>query len=196
MDAGLVRIVAPMIEPVGPEAVMAEARLEDTDELDLIEIYISAAREHVESFIKRSLLRQTWELTVATFPDVVPLWRGPLLRLSQSPQIEPVTVAYLDDDNNSQAWTGFQLLEHADPPILRRLSNGSWPATGAVITYTAGYGELPTDVPAPLRLAITRLAAFWYDVRLPIPTESAKADELPFMVSAMLHPYRCIWPGW
>ncbi len=55
------------------------------------------------------------------------------------------------------------------------------------ITFTAGYGPTPSDVPAPLRQAMLLLVSYGYEHR-------DSTDGLPLMVQALIAPYRVVTP--
>ncbi len=57
------------------------------------------------------------------------------------------------------------------------------------IAFTAGYGDEPTDVPAPIRQALTLLVAHWFERREPVVL-GVGAQEVPTTVAGLLLPYR------
>jgi uncharacterized phiE125 gp8 family phage protein len=75
-----------------------------------------------------------------------------------------------------------------------RLGAPAWPkpgrpANGIEIAFTAGYGPVAADVPAPIRQAILLLIAHWYEHRSPLE-DGIHTEPLPNMVSELLAPYR------
>lgn len=81
---GLVRIVAPAIEPLTLAETKLYLRKDGTAEDTLITDLISVAREHAEIFLKRSLLTQTWQMTLADYaPECLRLPMGPIQELSE-----------------------------------------------------------------------------------------------------------------
>ena len=69
----------------------------------------------------------------------------------------------------------------------------SWPATrgyinDVIIRFLAGYGDLGSDVPQPLRHAILMLVAFWYEQRETAADRSM--TEVPLGFDALIAPYR------
>ena len=57
------------------------------------------------------------------------------------------------------------------------------------IAFTAGYGDAATDVPAPIRRALTLLVALWFERREPVVL-GLGASEVPTTIAALLLPYR------
>ena len=83
------------------------------------------------------------------------------------------------------------------PPRLVR-TGVIWPqpgkaANGVEIDFTAGYGALATDVPAPLREALLLLIAHWYENREPIAV-GAPEMLVPGTVAQLIAPFqvKCI----
>jgi uncharacterized phiE125 gp8 family phage protein len=95
---------------------------------------------------------------------------------------------------------------NVDSGVLRRLagdgtSDGWWPASRIVVTYSAGF-DLPTDTPAALQKAATRLVKAYYDTAdrdlsvrsLDVPGVLSRTyldfEHLPFDAEALLAPFR------
>jgi hypothetical protein len=95
---------------------------------------------------------------------------------------------------------------NVDSGVLRRLagdgtSDGWWPASRIVVTYSAGF-DLPTDTPAALQKAATRLVKAYYDTAdrdlslrssdIPGVHNATYLDfeHLPFDAEALLAPFR------
>jgi uncharacterized phiE125 gp8 family phage protein len=119
---------------------------------------IQTAREHVETFLRRALITQTWKLTLDDFPagDIISLPRPNLLTVS--------TFKYLDWANVEQdvdAATYTVDTETFPGRIIRKWGE-SWPLArpemGAVrIVFTAGYGPAASDVPEAIKHAMKLL---------------------------------------
>lgn len=157
----LVRLTPPAVLPV----TLAEAKLHfrvDFEEDDAaIEFYLRAATEHLDGrdgLLGRCLITQVWRLTLDRFtPSIV-------LPLPPCQSVEEV--AYVDDIGNARTFTALHVegLGGVDGARLSPVS--PWPDGGPVtITFTAGYGDSPEDVPAPIRQAILTRACQLYDTR-------------------------------
>ena len=57
------------------------------------------------------------------------------------------------------------------------------------VAFTAGYGDEPEDVPAPIRQALLLLVAHWFERREPVVLGAAP-QEVPATVAGLLLPYR------
>jgi uncharacterized phiE125 gp8 family phage protein len=57
------------------------------------------------------------------------------------------------------------------------------------VAFTAGYGDEASDVPAPIRHAVTLLVAHWFERREPVVL-GASPQEVPATVAGLLLPYR------
>jgi uncharacterized phiE125 gp8 family phage protein len=75
------------------------------------------------------------------------------------------------------------------------LLNGALPASvpralnAYEVFFTAGYGDEPEDVPAPIRQALLMLVAHWFERREPVVLGAAP-QEVPATVAGLLLPYR------
>lgn len=190
----LVRTVAPTVEPITTGDVIAQARVaSDTPELGLVRDYMIAAREWAEAYTERSFLTQTWRMEFDwRFPAEVRLRRGPVSAVS--------SIAYTDTAGDAQTLSSslYQVDLASDPPRIRPAYGQQWPEVreqyAAVrVTYVAGYGAAAYQVPQPIRNAITMLAAYWFDQRVPV-AEKALVD-VPWGTKALLDPYRSQWYG-
>jgi uncharacterized phiE125 gp8 family phage protein len=71
-----------------------------------------------------------------------------------------------------------------------------WPrpglsALGIEIAFTAGYGNVASAVPAPLRQALLLLVAHWYEHREPVHIGGAVVA-VPDTIASLLAPYRMV----
>lgn len=159
------RITEPAVEPVSIAEAKAHLRIDQdfTDDDLYVQSLISAARIHVENASSRTLILSQWQMKL----DVFPGWDIELPK----PPIAPgdVTVSYIPSDSAylPVLFANFRVDRDSTPAVIRPQWNGSWPsARGAEndvsITYWAGYGQSPQDVPAPARHCVLMLAAGWY----------------------------------
>lgn len=166
---------APVAEPITLAELKAHLNVAGTADDTLLTTIIVAARATVERLAHRTLLSQNWRLTLDAVPDggIVPLPLSPLqavtaVRVADAAGVWttlPAT-AYLTD----LAGDGPRLLFTGAPPVPGR------PIGGLEIDLTAGYGELPADVPPPLVQAVRMLAAHWYRERGNSPAPKVPDD--------------------
>jgi uncharacterized phiE125 gp8 family phage protein len=185
----IVRTVDADQEPVTVDQAKAHARINTDDDDALLATYITAARQYCEKITGRAFLTQTWRLSLEHFPfwryrprgvastqhyhwAGVPNWWRPVILLPRPNLIAVSSITYLDTTGAEQTLDSSLYLVDTDglPGAVQPQYNATWPFTtiqrGAVkVTYTAGYGDDPEDVPATLQLAILQLVAHWYENR-------------------------------
>jgi uncharacterized phiE125 gp8 family phage protein len=107
------------------------------------------------------------------------------------PEIEIISVKYVDPQGNEQTWPFPTPIYWDDLPAIRGRQ------ADLKIRYRAGYGSQDpqnegvwvNSVPAPIKIAILMLVAQWYRKREAISIGDA-IHALPFAVEALLSPYR------
>jgi len=161
---GLTEATAPASEPVTKAEAKLFARIDITDDDDLVDALIEAARREVESFTRRSLINTTWDMTLDCFPATILLPRSPLSSVT--------SISYVDTSGTTQTLTS--TLYRVDTASLPgRITNAygqTWPATQAVtnavtVKFVAGYGATAASVPEPMKLAIKIMINDWYEHR-------------------------------
>ncbi|HYD58965.1 MAG TPA: phage head-tail connector protein [Noviherbaspirillum sp.] len=149
----LVQTTPPAEEPIS----LAEARLQlkltaddPTTEDPLIETYISAARQYAEAYTGRSFITQGWRLVLDGFPRCVELEKGVVQTIS--------AITYRDMAGQWQTLDSSVYATELSgcPGLVSEAFGQAWPQTlpqiGSVrIDYTAGYGDVASDVPAGIR---------------------------------------------
>jgi len=178
----------PAIEPVTLTNVKLHLRLATTavaaaaytDEDDLLNALILAARRYAENYTYRAFITQTWIAYLDTFPAV--------LRLPYPP-FQSTTSVVVEGD----AYTAFDssvagILTPTDTWPLLSSSPGADPI---VITFIAGYGDAAADVPQEIVQAILLMIGHWYNNR-EATIIGVSAITLPLAVDALLGPYRWI----
>jgi len=150
----------------------------------VVQGFILAAREYVETATKRKIAQQQWLLTVDEFPGRQvddyrpPTWRYGIFRLPFPPLISVDQVQYIDPGvTGGQPFalttlspTMWMFDNKTEPGRLAPAPFQVWPATNPLafqavqITFTCGF--MSADfVPASLKLAIKLLAAHFYENR-------------------------------
>ena len=158
----------PAQEPVGLEEMKAWARIDDADSDATISGNIVMARRWVETFTQRALITQTYTYKIDRFP-------GPITTVIELPGgfTQTLTsIAYLDTDGNPQTWTASDYIADltSEPALVGLAYNIDWPLIRlwdlpVTLTYSAGYGDDPGDVPEELRTSIKIIAAEHYENR-------------------------------
>lgn len=86
---------APTVEPISVDQALCHLREDEDDaQIDLIKGLIRAARQYVENYTRRVLVRQTWRLTYDCFPSLIELPILPVRAVS--------SVKYIDTADTEQ----------------------------------------------------------------------------------------------
>ena len=200
----LALVTAPASEPVTLVEAKAWARIDGDDEDDLITGLITSARQAAEEYLRRSLISQTWKLTLdlacsglshlpegvydlpvsalyGDLPSTIPLPKGPVSAIT--------SVVTYDLDNASSTFDSSNYRVDASGDRLILNYGAIWPSnirpqSGCEITYVAGYGANASDVPRPIRTGILIHAASLYEQR------GMCDDPLPVAVQRQYANYR------
>lgn len=188
-----VLLVPPAVLPVGREEVKLHCRVDGDDEDSLIDGLVLAATMLLDGYsgvLGRCLISQTWMQAYTGWCPQMPL---PFADC-QNPQVSCLDRAGVWRQVPARA---FEIVRGARGDRLRYLDGFTAPALNADvahpvrITFTAGYGTTPADVPAPIRQAIKLTVGFWYEHRdLDPDTPPAAGGALPWVADRILSPYR------
>jgi uncharacterized phiE125 gp8 family phage protein len=192
-------ITAPTAKPLIPTDVGDQIRADITDESMLIDLYISAITAKAESYIKRALITQTWELSLDMFPinqsRFIASQRINGIALPMSPVQSIVSVKYIDINGTEQTLASMEYsLTGDDPNVLVSGYNKFWPdyrmQPGAIkIRYTAGYGNEATDIPEGIRAWILMNVASLYENRESVVIGKGALVELTTLADGLLNDY-------
>lgn len=197
----LVQTVNPAIEPVSLEEARLQVRLTDDDtevEDPLIDIWIAAARRHAEMETGLSLITQGWRLVLDGFPGCIELERGPVQEITQLTYRDMAgvqqTVTWNAPENSMQRSIDGTLIADLSGPVARVMPafGRTWPIAipelGAVtVTYTAGLGDSPSDVPEGIKTWMLMRVGLMNDNRESVT--DGRLVSLPY-VDFQLDPYR------
>lgn len=191
------QVTPPAVEAVTTADVLAHLRLEaeQTDTADVAAKIGEAVGwlDGRDGILGRALITQTWCLVLDRFPrGAITLPLPPLQLVESIAYTQPGgSTATLPLSDYVVAGIGTN-----DPARILPARDKAWPATddypeAVRITFRAGYGAAPEDVPAPLRGAIKMLAAHLYENRETAVIGTIVAD-LPLGFSDAVSPYR-LW---
>jgi uncharacterized phiE125 gp8 family phage protein len=191
MPLSLVQVTPPATEPVSVDELKMHLRL-DTDVQDtMLAVLITAARQMLEETLWRQFVMATWSLSLDTWQTVIAVPRPPLVNMVPTVGEPDLGIAYIDSSGVVQVLdpATYQVDTASQPGRIKLtsmppLGDGLTPVT---VTYQAGYGDLATDVPAPLRQAILLCAADMYE-----HTEAQAEQRLTenLTVCRLIGPYR------
>lgn len=170
---GLTVITAPEVEPISLTEAKAQLRVEHTDEDDLLDSLIVAARELSEAYTGRRWITQELRLTLEGWPCVNVSGFPGAIRLPVDPVASIDAINYYAADGtltalDSADWQTW--LEHS-PPLVAPAPLTAWPTLQAgrmapvQVEFTAGYGDAASDVPDRAKHAMKLCVAYWYEHR-------------------------------
>jgi uncharacterized phiE125 gp8 family phage protein len=155
-------------EPLTLDEVKEWLKVDGDDDDAVIAAIITEVRELVEEYLGISIVSQQIMMAVQNARKVSPPY-GPVNTI--------VSVQNSTGDDVTYTWDGFVV---SMPHGTVSVTAGSSP-TMSVITYLAGY----TQIPAGLKLGLKQVIAWLYENR-------GDSDKLPYMIyqNANLQPYR------
>lgn len=156
-------VTAAAFNPVTLAEVKEHLRVDDADEDTLIQAYIDAATEQVQSFTSRQFVTATYDLFLDAFPKVI--------RIPRAPTQSVTSISYIDADGSSQT-LGTAVYDtdfNSEPARVVEADGQSWPSirgdiNSVTVRFVAGYGIADT-VPDRAKVAIKMLAADMYENR-------------------------------
>lgn len=204
MKTHLLSTTPPTIEPVTVDEYKTWARISTTTEDNTIADLITGVRQGVEDYLRKSLITQSWKLTIDLmggyedqFGDGV--WDLPVtvltealpksIRLPMGPVSSITSFTSYNTSNTSAVFSSSYYYLNSDRLILN--DTASWPTSlrpmGAVeIIYASGYGATADTVPMGIRNAIKMATQSLYEARGMCST----GDDLPDKAKSALMPYR------
>jgi len=187
----LTLVTAPAKEPITIADAKAHLNVMSDDDDTLIEVLITAAREHAEAITKRSFITQTFDYHVDVFRRCIELPQLPL---------QSVTfVKYIDNNGIEQTvdTSIYSVDTNSEPGRIFLAYNQVWPISRAIphavtIEFVAGYGDDENDVPKSIIAAMKLVLGHLYENR----EESApfSIHKIPLGIDALLGPNRVDMP--
>lgn len=187
-------VTPPAAEPVSTTQAKLHLRVDISADDTLIANLVQAAREHVEVFLRRALVTQTWEYVMDAFP--AESW----LALPRPPLQSVTSITYYDEDGNGTVFSSSNYLVDTDsqPGRIVLKTGYTWPSTtlqaanGVRIRYVAGYGDAD-DVPEFAVAALLLLLGDLYENREnTLVGQGFASAELPFAAKALMWPHRIL----
>ncbi len=177
----------PTAEPVTLAELKAALRIENTLEDDLLDAQITAARAFVEHSTRLALMPQVWRVSYSRWPER----RKLTLPLSPVREIVQIKVYDANGDGTVIALASYFLENASVPPTLLLQAALRAPtafAHGIEIDMACGFANA-ANVPAPLKLAIIRLAGQLNEQRTDNAFSIASGA-----IEELIAPYRVVWP--
>jgi hypothetical protein len=181
----LVLVTGPTSEAISASEAKAWARLDGSDDDALIEQLIGAATHSAQEYLRRSLISQTWKLTLdlggsdldrmlgdgtydlpvtalyGGLPQIIPLPKGPVSSITS------VVTYDLDNTSSTFASSSYRVDNSGDRLVLNY--GAIWPSnlrpqSACEVTYVAGYGAA-SSVPQPIKTGLMIHVATLYEQR-------------------------------
>ena len=156
----------PAMEPILPEELKEEARIDCTELDPALQHFIVESRQWAErNELARVLITQIVTEKFRGFVGELELRWSPVQTSHASNAVN-----YIDTNGVSQtlATSVYEFAEHLGIGVCRLKFDQSWPTTrdqndAVTLTYGAGYGDDRHDVPLAIRQAIKAYAVYRYD---------------------------------
>ena len=182
-------VTAPTLEPLDLATIKSHCRIDGTaDDGLLLEVYLPAAREHLEFLSRYQWLTSTLLYADEAFP------RGGTITLPRPPLQSVTSVTYHDENNALQTWanTNYYVDIMRRPGRLVLAPSISWPATygrpnAVQITYVAGW-TTPALMFRAFHSALLLLIAHLYEQRE--ETVEHALHEIPNGICALVGMHR------
>lgn len=183
---------APAVAPVTVVEVKTDLKIEHDAEDTLLADLILAATDYVSNVIGKSLVTQTWALSMRRVCNRV--------NLPVFPAQSIASISYYDASNVSQSLVvgDFYIYSGEDWAYIEPKAGTQWPAMydrldAITITFVAGFGDAAA-VPVTIKQAIRLIAAHWYRNRSPTVTGTI-VSKVPMSADSLLSVHRAGWVG-
>lgn len=205
--AGLKIITAAVDLPLSMTETKDYLRLDEQIDDGLIRGLILSANEFVENVTHRSLITRTLKLSIdATYQNDIPIREGiytapdkrfykSFIELPNSPVQSVTHVKYFNESDVESTWatSNYYVDIEREPARIVLRDGGEFPtdlrnANGLEVTYVAGYGNNPSDIPESLRLAMLQYVTFLYEHRGDF--ERFPPPQPPSIMQTLLQPYK------
>lgn len=194
MTSALELVTGPAVASLTLVEVKAQLRISHDDEDTLLTNLIHAAEAHVDGKgdLGRAMITQTWSQWERQSPGHV--------RLRMTPVQALTAVEYYDAENTLQtaALADFELWRDGDFMICKPKDGAQWPSSARrpdaiKITYTAGFGDNPEDIPESIRVAMLMLVSHLYERTSAV--EAGTLAETPMGYETLMNNQRVGWYG-
>ncbi len=203
----LALVTGPAAEPVTLDEAKSWLRIDGTDSDVQIAQLITAAVQASEQWLRRSIISQTWKLTLdlkasgldlgegvydlpisalyCGLPESIPLPKGPVSSITS------VTTYGLDNTSSTYSSANYRVDSSGERLVLNY--GATWPSnlrahSACEIQYVAGYGATSSQVPQPIKTGILIQTATLYEQRGVCGDPSGVAPG----ARQLLNPYRVI----
>lgn len=189
---GLKRTVEPTDLFITLQEAKDHLRVEVTDDDSYISELIILARDHIETFVRRSLVTQTWEYALNEFPSGK-------IKLPMSPVQSVTDIKYIDAEGIEQTWanTEYDVFMNEMPGFVKLGFDKTYPTIrntqdAIKITYVTGYSRREL-IPRAIIHAGLLLIGHFYERREQTQV-GGTIVEIPYGIETLLFPHRMFTP--
>lgn len=155
-------ITAATLDPVTVTELKSQLRITTTSQDTMLGLLIKAATQHVEDYLRYSIMPSTWDLYLDSFNSDIWIQKIPVSAITHVKYINSegvLTTLTVDVD--------YVIDIDSKPARIYTAYSKSWPSTRSiyncvVVRFVAGYAS-SADVPERLKQAILMLAASLYE---------------------------------
>lgn len=196
----------PAQEPITLAQAKVQCRVDvsDTTEDDFISGLITAAREYVETRVRRTYVSRSYQLRMNRFPYLFPASYYPFytlerlpnqlwgkIELPKPPLISVDFITYVDNNGDTQTLdpsqyqvdVGGYLPGYITPAYGLTFPSTRYQMDAVIVDYTAGFSD-PTTIPRGVCQAIGMCVGHWFRNREAVSEGSF--TEVPMAVDALL----------
>jgi uncharacterized phiE125 gp8 family phage protein len=166
----LEQTAAPQKDALSIDEAKRQLRILGNDQDTQVQEYLRQAVAWLDGrggLLNRALITQSWEYRIHTFP-----LGGAPIHLPLPPLQSVESVRFLEQDGSEVTVNPdlYEVETQTRIGMIRQAFNATWPTPrhepfAVRIKFTAGYGEDPGDVPAPIRAAIKLVLTHFYEKR-------------------------------
>jgi len=160
-------VTDPSTEPITADNVKDFSRIDIDAEDTLIESFIVAVRQAAETFLGRSLMRQTID-------HYFDYWKKDgIIELPRPPLVSVTSIIAINEDATEEtiSSSNYYVIPEAIPGRvvlkdgLSGLTISPRVSAGYKVTYKAGYGYTSADIPYSIRQGLIQWVAYVYETR-------------------------------
>lgn len=158
-------ITAPTVEPVSVSELKSQLRITSSSQDTMLGVLIEAARQHVENFLRYSIMSATWELYLDSFPKT-----GDCIWIQKSPVTEITFLKYYNTSGvltTMTVNTDYVVDVNSMPCRIYEPYSVLWPTprlmkNAIIVKFVAGYATAAA-CPDAIRQAVLMEAATLYE---------------------------------
>jgi uncharacterized phiE125 gp8 family phage protein len=190
---GLAVVTAAATEPITVAQAKTQVRQDDDADDTYFDALIATARAHVENYIGKRLITQTWDMK----RDYFPVGDIPII-MPYGPVTSITSITYVDTGGTTQTLSSslYTLDTTSFSQRLYPVYGQIWPATrdqrnAVIIRHITGYADADS-VPPTIVHAVKMLVSHWYEQR-EVVVVGASVNELPMSIKTLLDAERASW---